>query len=1263
MARIPFLDLVKQRVVVLDGAMGSNLQMRTFDLERDWRNQENISEVLNVTRPEVIQEIHEEFLAVGCDAVETNTFGANKIVLAEADMVDETYENNVLAAQIARRACDKFETPERGRYVIGAAGGGTKLLTLGMTTWDIAEDSYYVQFCGLIDGGADALLFETQQDLLIIKVMLVAANRAFADKGKRLPIMVQASFDQDNGNQMLTGSDVTAFVAAMSAFKEVDVLGVNCAFGPNELSETVRYLGDNFPRYVSALPNAGLPIMVDGKTHFPMGPVDFGKGVERFVKEFGVNIVGGCCGTLATHLKEVVDRVGVPTAPKTTPLPSREGPGEGAGSGNTAREAISATRTPPLPTTAARGEETQRGTVAKPRAVSVPPRISSLMSAEDIRQDLSYLIVAERTNTNGSRKFKELLQADDWDGLVGMGRDEMKNSHMLDVCVDFVGRDGVRDMHEVIKRFVNALPAPLMLDSTDPKVLEAGLKLAGGRCVLNSTNLEEGEHKFGQMCDLAAKYGAALVCGTIDEDKENAMARTRERKIAIATRIRDLAVENHGLRDEDLMFDPLVLPISTGIEEDRKNALETIEGTRFISQQLPKCHTVVGLSNVSFGLKPAARVVLNSAFLHELREAGLTGAIVHASKILPQNRIPEEQWNAALDLIYDRRRENFDPLGHFVDLFPDDGAVAKVDTAGKYADLSLEDALKQHIIDGEKRELTSKLDTAMANGIKPLNIINDILLEGMKVVGELFGSGQMQLPFVLQSAETMKAAVAHLEPHMERVEGSSKGKIVLATVRGDVHDIGKNLVDIILTNNGYTVYNLGIKQPVADIVKAFKEKNADAIGMSGLLVKSVAVMKENLEEMNRLGINAPVMLGGAALTRDYAEETLAELYESPLLYCRDAFDGLKVMDHISSKKLDVIYTEQKERAAKRKVLRANAVKPESNEAAAIKPIAKDNPVPIPPFVGRRVITGIELKNIFPFVNTVALFQGQWGLKKGRLSDEQFEQSITETAVPTFKALQRKAQDEGFIEPRVVYGYFPVQADGDELIIYHPDAFMDPKQMTAQPAACGCGANHGASTGATKDAHGVPPVGVNVTSGAPHVIDGKLTPHAAPQEWKRIKLPRQDGRRKLCITDYFRSKESGEYDVLPLQLVTVGDKATDIAEAMRKENQYQDYLYLHGFGVECAEALAEFWHKRIRTELGFSSEDDTNIRKLFQQQYRGSRYSFGYPACPNLEDRALIVELLKPEEIGVSLSENYMLVPEQSTDALVAHHPQAKYFDV
>jgi len=879
----------------------------------------------------------------------------------------------------------------------------------------------------------------------------------------------------------------------------------------------------------------------------------------RFVEEFGVNIIGGCCGTVPEHLKMLVEAVHH-RAPKS-------------------------------------------------RTVVPKPQVSSLVSAEDIRQDLSYLIVAERTNTNGSRQFKRLLQEENWDGLVSMARDEVRDgSHMLDVCVDFVGRDGVRDMHEVVKRYVNAINAPLMLDSTNPDVMEAGLKLAPGRCVLNSMNLEDGEEKLGRICALAKKYGAAVVAGTIDEDKLNAMARTAERKISIARRIRDLAVERFGLRDEDILFDPLVLPISTGIEEDRRNALETTEGTRRISKELPKCHTVLGLSNVSFGLKPAARVVLNSAFLHELRDAGLTGAIVHASKILPKNRIPQEQWNAALDLIYDRRREGFDPLTHFISLFPDDeqkrGTVPL--SAGAYDGLTVEEKLKRHIIDGEKRNLTDHLDEALKT-YSALDVINKILLEGMKVVGELFGSGQMQLPFVLQSAETMKAAVAHLEPHMEKVEGRSKGKIVLATVRGDVHDIGKNLVDIILTNNGYTVYNLGIKQPIHDILCACQKHQAQAIGMSGLLVKSVTVMKENLQELNAQNVTVPVLLGGAALTRDYAEDDLATLYKGPLLYCKDAFEGLHMMDAISGGKTIAVVDAQRERTQKRKRLRETAVKPASPDAANIKPIATNNPIPTPPFWGRRVVTDLSPRHLFPYINQTALFRGQWGFKQGKLSPEEFEKLTEEKARPVFEALQKRALEEGFLQPKVVYGYFPVQGDGDDLIVYRP-------------------ANRS-------------------------------------KEWLRFRFPRQEGRRRLCIADFFRPKSSGEMDVLGVQLVTVGDKATELAEQLRKENKYQDYLYLHGFGVESAEALAELWHKRMRQELGFGSEDAADIHEMFQQGYRGSRYSFGYPACPNLEDRALIAELLGPQDIGVVLSENFMLVPEQSTDAIVVHHPQAKYFDV
>jgi 5-methyltetrahydrofolate--homocysteine methyltransferase len=1172
--RKPFLELAAERIVVLDGAMGSNLQTRPLDLHRDWLGQENISEVLNFSRPDVIQEIHEAFLAVGCDAVETNTFGANKIVLAEAGMADRTFENNKVACEIARRACLKFETPDRPRYVVGSIGPGTKLLTLGHTDWETMLASYTEQVRGLLAGGADVLLIETQQDLLVIKNILAACNAAFAQAGRRLPIMVQASFDLNGGQNMLTGTQSDGFVATLEAFSEIDVLGVNCAFGPPELTETVRFIGENWPRLVSALPNAGMPIMVNGKSVFPMNPTDFTKGMIRYVTEFGVNIVGGCCGTMPEHLKMLCDAVA--------------------------------------------------GLKPKVRSVARKPQLSSLISAVDVRQDKSYLIVAERTNTNGSRQFKRLLQAEDWDGLVSMARDEMREgSHLLDVCVDFVGRDGVRDMHEVVRRYVNSIDAPLMLDSTNPKVMEAGLKLAGGRCVLNSMNLEEGEEKLADICRLAKKYGAAVVAGCIDEDKLNAMARTAERKISIATRIRDLAVKN-GLRDEDLMFDPLVLPISTGIEEDRRNALETIEGTRRISTELPNCHTTVGLSNVSFGLKPAARIVLNSAFLHELREAGLTSAIVHVSKILPKNRIPDEQWNAALDLIYDRRKEGFDPLTYFISLFPDDGAVA-TEVATPLASLPIEEKLQRHIIDGEKRNLVADLDDARTK-YKPLDIINDHLLAGMKVVGDLFGSGQMQLPFVLQSAETMKAAVAYLEPFMDKAEGSTKGKIVLATVKGDVHDIGKNLVDIILTNNGYTVYNLGIKQPVTDILKAAKAKAADAIGMSGLLVKSVAVMRENLEEMNAAGVDVPVLLGGAALTRDYAVNDLAQLYKGKLFYCKDAFAGLSTMDAIVGGSLETAFEKQQTEGARRQELRETKgyVAPDVSTLPARSDVKNDNPVPLPPFWGRREVRDIPLDQIFTYINPNALFLGQWDFKKKGLSDEAYEKMLDEKARPIFVELQKRAVAEKLLEPKVVYGYFPVQSDGDELVVYHIEEFV----------GCTCG-HHG---------------------------PGKLQPTGTPREWMRFSFPRQNTKRRLCVSDFFRSKESGEFDVLGVQLVTVGDKAADLAQELFKANRYQDYLFLHGFGVEAAEGLAELWHKRMRQEMGFGSEDATKISQLFQQGYRGSRFSFGYGACPNLEDRIKIIELLKPELIGVVLNENFMLVPEQSTDAIVVHHPAAKYFD-
>ena len=1145
--------------------MGTCIHGFALDVHKDYGGLENCSEILCATRPDVIRQIHESFLAVGCDAVETNTFGSNKIVLNEFGISERVFELNKRACEIAQEACAKFSTPEKPRFVIGSIGPGTRLPTLGHTTFDVLVDSYAEQVRGLIAGRADVLLIETQQDLLTVKAALNAAMAVMKETGVVLPVMVQVTIETTG--TMLVGSDMSTVVAAIEPYDCVVSLGLNCATGPAEMGEHVQYLSHHWPRLISVLPNAGLPIIVDGKAHYPLTPNDFTQTLTRFINDYGVNVVGGCCGTTYAHLKALCDAV-----------------------------------------------SKQNAESRKRKDVAWRPQVSSIYSAEDIRQDSSYLIIAERTNTNGSKKFRTLLEAGDLDGMVAMAKDEMRDgSHVLDVCVDFVGRDGVTDIGEAISRFVQQVAAPIMIDSTSSDVMEAGLKLAGGRCILNSMNLEDGEERIARICALARRFGSAVVCGTIDEDKQAAMARTADRKLEIAKRICDLAVNRYGMRPQDLLFDPLVLPISTGIEEDRRNALETIEGIRRISRDLPDCHTVIGLSNVSFGLKPAARVVLNSVFLHECREAGLTGAIVHVSKILPRTKIQDAKWNAALDLIYDRRDAG-DPLTRFISLFPDETSAGSTSNNQQLASLPLNERLQKHIIDGEKRNLEKDLAEAMGQW-PPLTIINEHLLAGMKVVGELFGSGQMQLPFVLQSAEVMKASVAYLQPFMEKAEGATKGKIVLATVKGDVHDIGKNLVDIILSNNGYTVYNLGIKQPAAAILHAAQEHSADAIGMSGLLVKSVAVMKENLQEMNAQGLRMPVLLGGAALTRSYTENDLAKAYQGPLFYCKDAFEGLHTMDRIMAGEAEEVLEEKRAEIDRRTALRLRAeacARPAEN-LPDHSDVQRDNPVPVPPFWGRRMVKDIPLKEVFPFINELALFRGQWGFKKGKLSDGEFERLTEEKARPVFRRLCTEAIAQKLLVPKLVYGYFPCQSDGDDLVVYHPDSITD-RPSTAR-------------------------------------------------EWLRFTFPRQSTRRRLCICDFFRSCSSLQFDVLAIQAVTVGQRISERTAELFKSDQYQEYLYWHGFGVESAEALAELWHKRIRAELGFASEDSARIREIFTQGYRGSRYSFGYGACPNLEDRAKIMELVQGEEIGLALSENFMLVPEQSTDAIIVHHPQAKYFDV
>lgn len=1191
-----FLQALRERALVFDGAMGTATHAKNLDVQKDFWGKENCPEVLPLSRPDVIQEIHESFLAVGADVVETCTFGGMPHVLAEFELQERCLEINTAAAEVARAACKRYSTNDRPRFVAGSIGPGTKLITLGNIDWDAMFASYREQARGLLAGGVDCFIIETCQDLLQVKCAVNGVLAALIEKNKTaLDVPILASVTIENTGTMLLGSEIAAAAQALAEYP-ICSLGLNCATGPAEMADHVRWLGKfwarmgertggGLPRRVSVMPNAGLPVLVEGRTEFPLGAGPFGEAVEKFLREDGVGIVGGCCGTKPEHIRALVEAV------------ERREKEIASGKPRTSTHILAIDEVPAGPT--------------------------SLYSPQDYRQDNSILIVGERMNASGSKAFKKLLEAEDWDGIVSLAREQVRHdgAHVLDLNVDYAGRDNVRDMAEVVKRVVRQVNIPLMLDSTQLRTLEAGLKHAPGKCLINSANFEDGEHKFDEACHLAKTYGAGLVIGSIDEDKEASMARTAERKLAIAERAYERATKVHGLAPEDLMFDPLVLPVSTGMESDRRSGLETVEGVRRIMKRFPRCQTTVGLSNCSFGLKPAARVVLNSVFLHELQEAGLTSAIVHFSKILPRNRIPDEQWNVALDIIYDRRREGYDPLQAFIELFKDVESAASTKKAKK--ELTLEESLRTHIIDGEKEGLKETLATAMQK-YKPLDIINDHLLEGMKTVGELFGSGQMQLPFVLQSAEVMKMAVAHLEPHMDRVQGQAKGIIVLATVKGDVHDIGKNLVDIILTNNGYHVVNIGIKQPISDIIKAWQEHKADAIGMSGLLVKSVNVMEENLKELNSQQLSPHIILGGAALTRHYCESHLRATYTGKVFYGKDAFDGLRTMDLIVSGRTPDLDREIDERQSKRskaeemitqtriaKLAAANKDGPATATGERVRSdVSTTLAVPAAPFFGSRVVTGVELDDIYPFINPIALFRGQWQVKKGALSEAEYEAMLEDKVQPVFERLKAECKAKGVLRPAVVYGYFPCNSDGDDLVVWDP-----------------------------------------------------LTTGANRKELERFTFPRQSDKRRLCISDYFRPIESGETDVLGLHCVTMGSKASEAAKALFEKNEYKEYLYLHGLGVETAEALAEFWHKRMRQELGIANEDSPKVRELFTQHYRGSRYSFGYPACPNMSDQEKLFRLLQPERIGCVLTENWQIDPEQSTSAIIVHHPEAKYFNV
>ncbi|MFB7126710.1 methionine synthase [Kitasatospora sp. NPDC056273] len=1149
-------EALATRVVVADGAMGTMLQAQDPTLE-DFQNLEGCNEVLNITRPDIVRSVHEAYFAVGVDCVETNTFGANFSALGEYEIAERIFELSESGARIAREAADAHAAADgRTRWVLGSIGPGTKLPTLGHAPYETLRDGFQQNAAGLIAGGADALLVETSQDLLQTKAAILGSKRALAEAGLDLPVLVQVTVETTG--TMLLGSEIGAALTALEPLG-VDYIGLNCATGPAEMSEHLRYLAKNARIGLSCMPNAGLPVLGKDGAHYPLSPAELADAHDVFTREYGLSLVGGCCGTTPEHLRQVVERVqGRPIAPRD-PRPE--------------------------------------------------PSAASLYQAVPFRQDTSYLAIGERTNANGSKKFRESMLAGDWQACVEIARDQIRDgSHLLDLCVDYVGRDGVADMKEIAGRLATASTLPIVLDSTEPQVLRAGLEALGGRAVLNSVNYEDGnapDSRFGRIASLAREHGAGLIALTIDEEGQ---ARTADKKVEIAERLIAELTADYGVDEGSILVDCLTFTLATGQEESRRDGIETIEAIRELKRRRPAVQTTLGLSNISFGLNPAARVVLNSVFLHECVEAGLDSAIVHASKILPISRIPEDQREAALDLVYDRRRDGYDPLQHLLELF--DGvssASVKASKAEELAALPLDERLQRRIIDGERKGLEADLDEALA-GRPALEIINDTLLSGMKVVGELFGSGQMQLPFVLQSAEVMKTAVAHLEPHMEKSDSEGKGTIVLATVKGDVHDIGKNLVDIILSNNGYNVVNLGIKQPVSAILDAAQEHNADVIGMSGLLVKSTVIMKENLEELNqrKLAASFPVILGGAALTRAYVEQDLHEIYEGEVRYARDAFEGLRLMDALIAVKRGVpgaALPELKQRRHAR--VEVEEPEPEVNLGQIRSDVAVDNAVPVPPFWGDRIVKGIPFADYASWLDEDALFKGQWGLKASRAGDGPSYEELVETeGRPRLRAWLDRLQTEGWLEAAVVYGYYPANSKGDDLIVFHEDG----------------------------------------------------------TERTRFTFPRQRRGRRLCLADFFRPEESGVRDVVGLQVVTMGNRISEAANELFAENSYRDYLELHGLSVQLAEALAEFWHARVRYELGFSGEDPQDVKDMFALKYRGARFSLGYGACPELEDRAKIAELLKPERIGVVLSEEFQLHPEQSTDAIVIHHPEAKYFN-
>ena len=1207
----PFLTALRERVLIGDGAMGTQLQSFDLDVDDDFLGLEGCNEILNDTRPDILETIHRRYFEAGADLVETNTFGCNLPNLADYDIEDRIRELTEKGTAIARRVADEMGPGRDGmpRFVAGSIGPGTKLPSLGHAPYATLRDAYVECGLGMLDGGADCFLIETCQDLLQTRAAVNGVKEAMRQLGKRIPIIVHVTVETTG--TMLMGSEIGAALTALEPLG-IDMIGLNCATGPDEMSEHLRYLSKNARIPVSVMPNAGLPVLGKNGATYPLTAPELATALRGFVEDYGLSMVGGCCGTTPEHISAVRDAI--------------TGAGDYADRGPATRAERDPNRT---------------------------DDVASLYSTMPLTQDTGITMVGERTNANGSKAFREAMLAADWEKCLNIARGQVTDgAHMIDLCVDYVGRDGREDMATLAAQVATSVTLPVMLDSTEPDVLRVGLEHLGGRSALNSVNFEDGdgpESRYHRIMQLAVEHGAAVVALAIDEDGQ---ARTRDKKVEIAERLIADITGTWGLREQDIIVDCLTFPISTGQEETRRDGIETIEAIRELKKRHPEVHTTLGLSNISFGLNPAARQVLNSVFLNECIEAGLDSAIAHSSKILPMNRIDERQREVALDMVYDRRRGDddpegaYDPLQTFMELFDGVSAAdAKDARAEKLAAMPLFDRLAQRIIDGERTGIEADLDEGMKEK-DPLAIVNEDLLRGMQTVGELFGSGQMQLPFVLQSAETMKTAVAYLEGFMDAEDSTgSKGTMVIGTVKGDVHDIGKNLVEIILSNNGYNVVNIGIKQPIANFLSAAQEAEADVIGMSGLLVKSTVVMKDNLEELNSSGVaeRFPVLLGGAALTRTYVENDLDEVYQGDVHYARDAFEGLRLMDEIMALKRGTgpapdspeaiaaaeAKAKRKERHERSKRIAAERAAKAAEQAADVperSDVAEDVPVAKPPFWGTRIIKGVALDDYLTTLDERALFMGQWGLRGTRGDDGPSYEELVETeGRPRLRAwLQRLRADHILQHAAVVYGYFPAVSEGEKVHILPLPADGEEPDPTAEPVVT-------------------------------------------------FEFPRQQRGRYLAIPDFIRSREraieAGQVDVMPFQLVTMGQPIADFANEIYAANEYRDYLEVHGIGVQLTEALAEFWHQRIRSELAFSDgttaarDDSDDTRDFFDLKYRGARYSFGYGSCPDLESRRGLVELLQPERIGVELSEELQLHPEQSTDAFVLYHPEAKYFNV